>query len=275
MVAESALLGNSRRNAARLCLLCLALLAFLAAGSVEAEAQPRFDAQHVGGPGSHLDAELWQPNGQGPWPAVVVLHGCDGMRDNYRVWAQRLRDWGYAALLIDSFGPRGFRNICSRGGLVPPSERLKDAYRGADYLRGLSDIRPDRIGVIGFSHGGWTVLNLVLRDKMASAQGRPFAAAVAYYPGCEHPGSPLVSDTLILMGDQDDWTPVANCRRWESEARPDAHWLEMIVYSGARHAFDSDMPLHDYLGHRLGRDDTAAPLAAAETKRFFDQRLKP
>ncbi len=238
-----------------------------------AQTQPVFDADHVGGPNSGRDAELWMPDTTGPVPAIVVLHGCDGMRQHYRDWARLLQSWGYAALLVDSFGPRGQSNVCNHGGLIPPSERSKDASRAADYLRSLPGIRSDRIGVIGFSHGGWTVLNLVLQQKLMAAGGTPFAAAVAYYPGCEHPGSPLITDTLILIGDSDDWTPVENCVHWRDTAQANGHALDMKIYPGARHAFDAAAPMHRYLGHLLGRDDAAATDAEAMTREFFAQRL--
>jgi dienelactone hydrolase len=239
-----------------------------------APAQPVFDAEHIGGPNSRRDGELWMPeNATGPVPSIVVLHGCDGPRQNVHDWARRLQSWGYAALLIDSFGTRGKPNVCNQGGLIPPSERAKDAFAGADYLRHLPGIRPDRVGVIGFSHGGWTVMNLILQNKMVAAKGTPFAAAVAYYPACLEAGSPMTTDTLILIGDADDWTPVENCRRWVKAAQTAGHVLDMKIFPGAHHAFDARFPLRSYYGHMLGYDETAAPLAEAETRKFFDQRL--
>jgi dienelactone hydrolase len=98
---------------------------------------------------------------------------------------------------------------------------------------------------------------------------------VAYYPGCEHPGSPLVTDTLMLIGDADDWTPLENCTRWRESLQTGGHVLEMTIYPGARHAFDAPAPLHKYLGHLLGRDEIAAPRAEAATRSFFAQRLMP
>jgi dienelactone hydrolase len=108
---------------------------------------------------------------------------------------------------------------------------------------------------------------------MAAAGGSPFAAAVAYYPACLEAGSPMTTDTLILIGDADDWTPAENCRRWVTRAQTNGHVLDLKIYPGARHAFDGTLPLRSYFGHMLGRDDIAAPLAEAEVKKFFAQRL--
>ena len=62
----------------------------------------------------------------------------------------------------------------------------------------------------------------MLKAVLAGLVRRPdepaFAAAVAYYPGCDSPASPLETDTLILIGDADDWTPAARCARWRDTA---------------------------------------------------------
>jgi dienelactone hydrolase len=251
-------------------LLAAVLLTLSIAGG--ARAQPVFDAARVGPPGSGKDGELAMPAGQGPRPAVVVLHGCDGVDPHYRDWLQVLSSWGYAALLVDSFRPRGLGNICNRGReLLPPRQRVRDAFAAAEYLRTLPTVRPARMGLIGFSHGGWTTLHAVLTDGAAGKT--PFAAAVAYYPGCERPDSALVTDTLILIGEADDWTPAARCQQWRDGVRTGGRTVQIKVYPGARHGFDSARPLHRYAGHLVGRDPAAARDAEALVRGFFDQRL--
>jgi poly(3-hydroxybutyrate) depolymerase len=57
-------------------------------------------------PDSGLSAELGgPPNGGAPYPAVVVLHGCNGMFGHSAVIADRLSSWGYVTLAVDSLGP--------------------------------------------------------------------------------------------------------------------------------------------------------------------------
>jgi dienelactone hydrolase len=255
----------------------LLFLLVLGACSVTAPATTglSFDAGSVGGPGSNDRAELFVPKGAGPFPAVVVLHGCDGVGPHYSGWAEQLRAWGYVAMLVDSFRPRGIDNVCNHGMDLPPLVQAQDAFAAADYLRGLPNVRADRIGVIGFSHGGWAVLKAVLAGPVRQDHATPFVAAVAFYPGCETPESALATDTLILIGDADDWTPVERCQRWYDEVQRAGHTLQMKVYPGARHAFDGLLMPHFYGGHYLGRDPRAAADALVETKDFFAQRLSP
>ena len=253
--------------------LCLLLILCSCAPSGPPVADLSFRADAIGGPYSNKRAELFVPPGPGPFSAVVVLHGCDGVGPHYRAWAGQLRDWGYAALLVDSFRPRGVSNTCNQGMLVPPLSQAQDAFAAADYLRGLPNIRADRIGVIGFSHGGWAVLKAVLEDTVKQDRATPFVAAVAFYPGCERPGSALATDTLILIGDADDWTPPAACRRWSDEVQRAGHALQMKVYPGALHGFDAQHMPSFYAGHHTGRDPAAAEDALLMTREFLAQHL--
>jgi len=252
-------------------LLLLAVLWLVAAGP----APQTFDASNVGGPASNAPAELYQPAGPGPFPAMVVLHPCNGVGPHARNWARRLVAWGYVAIVVDSFRPRGVTNVCNHGMDIPSSLRAADGLAAADYLRSLPNVRADRIGVIGFSHGGGTVLKAVLTEAVTQHHSRPFAAAVAFYPGCDPPASPLVTDTLILIGDADDWTPVRRCMRWRDLAQTNGHALAMTVYPGVLHSFDSAGPPHMYMGHHVGRDPAAAEDALARARQFLAARLMP
>src|SRR5262249_10273185 len=78
-----------------------------------------YDAKSVGGPNGSAPLQLWLPPGNGPFPAVLVMHGCGGIRDNHRSWAGRLVGWGYAAVIVDSFGPRNQRRVCESVDSIP------------------------------------------------------------------------------------------------------------------------------------------------------------
>jgi dienelactone hydrolase len=257
-------------------LVSLAALGPMSAARAESSPSPSalaaLAASDVGAPGSGARAELFTPQGTGPFPAVVVLHGCDGVGPHYRHWARQLQSWGYVALLVDSFRPRGVDNVCNRGRLVPPETQADDAYEAADYLRTRADVVPSALGVIGFSHGGWAVLKAVLAG--GENGHRPFAAAVAYYPGCETPASPLVTDTLILIGADDGWTPPDRCERWWRTVDKNGHTADLVVYPNSTHGFDTTIRLHDYMGHRVGGNPAAGADAQALTRRFFDERLR-
>jgi dienelactone hydrolase len=229
----------------------------------------------VGEPGMRQVGALILPNGQPPFPAVVVLHGCNGVSPNTRTWARRLASWGYAALILDSFTSRNINNVCGHGLDLSGRERGKDALAAAAYLRTRADIDPNHIGLLGYSHGGWSAL-AAARDRLVAESGtKPFAAIVAYYPSCP-PGAPkLASDVQILAGDADDWAPVKRCTDLLARYPEGApHRPRLKIYPGALHSFDADRPERLYFGHKLGYDAKAAADSFDVTKKFLDSHLR-
>jgi dienelactone hydrolase len=245
-----------------------------------------YDAKSVGGPNSSAPLQLWLPPGPGPFPAVLVMHGCGGITDGHRGWAGRLVGWGYAAVIVDSFRPRNVNEVCFNTMSNPrPILRAQDAFNAAIYLRTLSIIQPDHIGVIGFSHGGSTALYAALASGVPTDRGgRPFQAVVAYYPGCLRKvrgepekilGEPA-SDVLILIGTDDDWTPAPDCLKYVELQSGFPHAPTIKVYPGAVHAFDLAFHLYyDQQGHMIGAHPEARADSYVMTKAFFDARLKP
>jgi len=236
-----------------------------------------YDAKSVGKPNSGAPLELWLPPGTGPFPAVVVMHSCNGVDSNHRGWAKRVTEWGYAAALIDSFHPRNVNKTCYNLRADPkPVLRAQDAFNAAIYLRTLSIIKPDHIGLLGFSHGGGTAMIAALASSVPTDRGgRPFQALVAFYPLCRDkvPGE-LASDLLILIGNNDNWAPASDCLKYLEGQSGFPRVPTIKVYPGALHAFDSPFSPTFYLDRLTGRNDEAATDSYAVTKAYFDARLK-
>jgi len=122
---------------------------------------------------------LAKPDGAGPFPAVVVLHGCSGFTSRYSVMADRLKSWGYVALAIDSLGPRGRGKACVSGGR---GDQPLDAYAGLDFLAAQPFVDADRIGLLGYPMGGGSALMAAERGLIEQLFPKKFRAVVAYYP---------------------------------------------------------------------------------------------
>ena len=140
------------------------------------------------------------PKGDGPFPAIVLLHHCGGLGRWSEVWTAWLVDWGYVVLNVDSFGPRG-QGSCHMPPRPPgPFIRALDAHGGKTYLTSLPFVDPERIAVMGGSHGAATTMQAVHQPTTAKIAAAPFRAAVALYPWCDplvKPDTPL----LILIGE--------------------------------------------------------------------------
>src|SRR5215813_3081446 len=64
-------------------------------------------------PGDRLRGFLAKPGGNGPFAAVVALHGCSGLHEaGVQSASERLVSWGYVALLVDSYTTRSIDHTC-------------------------------------------------------------------------------------------------------------------------------------------------------------------
>ncbi len=214
-------------------------------------------------PPVEIVGELYRPEGDGPFPAVILLHGSEGMaprvirsHSTLVTWAEWLQEQGYAAFIVDSFSSR---NLEWRGyGIttVHSPERAFDILGAVRYLKGLPFIQPEKMAVIGWSHGGGAVLGA--RNRQRRHPDLRLPAMVAFYPPCRDVAwlagaSPL----LILMGQEDTLTPADDCRALVDEAKERGP-IELIVYPETHHAFDNErLPvLGVNLGQGIGQGET-------------------
>ncbi len=303
--------AHAAANALRACALASALTGSLAgcaavrptpAGPPEAavhEQAVRIPAQDLG-----LTGVLFSP-ASSPLlperrPAIVLMHGCGGMVDSrgelvarHRDWAERFARWGFVALTLDSFSPRGIRAICElkERPIHPWKERTADAYAALRYLAARADVDPGAIFVLGWSHGGSTVTGVVRPQATGREPSGPqFKAAVAFYPGCERPlGSKSYRTTmplLILHGEADDWTPAAPCVELGQKLQAAGQPVKTITYAGAHHGFDQPVAGIRFLpkvynprmpgeqGAHVGQHPQARLEAIDEVRRFVTPLLR-
>lgn len=218
-------------------------------------------------------------------PTVLVMHGCDGATQPYRDWAKMLNDWGFNAVVVDSFSKRSVKSICS----FEESKRLNDKV--SPYIRTLDQFKvakwvsnqswhSGKIGAIGFSHGGCTALmiakfspgNLLEEGGVEEADLRLISAVVAYYPGCQLTSPPYEPTMPLMMhlAMKDDWTPPEHCS---------PHMLyhknfTVLKYPDAGHAFDMDLPRRVVAGYTVYYDREADLKSRAATKEFFEKYIK-
>jgi dienelactone hydrolase len=250
-----------------------------------------------------------KPPGAGPFPAVILLHGCEGYQPG--LWhtttmANVLHHDGYATLIIDSYTPRGYTTCDS----VSAVERVLDVYAAAAMLAGRAEIQRDKIAVLGFAQGGGTAIitaavsapagpgPVMLKDieeeqgaaylakwqaqfKDAAAnfaaRGGKIVAYVALYPSYCHVAQHenFAAPLLILIGEWDNQLSGEACEQLAAVPRPGAPEVRFKLYPGASRGFDVT------LGHRSSEysrfspaDRDAANDAPLEIGNFLHQYLK-
>lgn len=211
------------------------------------------DPAVIPGAGIDLNARLYRPSGDGPFPAIVMLHGCGGLWDrqgknpiaNYRFWAEHFQKLGYVAVLVDSFGSRGQHEICTQKDrtISVSEDRPRDAYAALRWLAARKDVDAARIHVMGWSNGAMAVLQSLRPNAPGRSAGGPqFRSGVAFYPGCfalAKGGYKPLAPLLIEAGAADDWTPARHCEALVRGADKAGAPIEIDVYEGANHGFDS------------------------------------
>jgi dienelactone hydrolase len=268
-------------------LFTLVVLTLFAACLPAAAAQPAVPRQvEITSGNVALRAELFKPDGEGPFPTVIALHGCGGLGSHsepvqlrYRDWAEQLVKDGSAVLLPDSYGSRGFGPQCriTERRLTARRERVSDILAARQWLVQQSWTRHDRISLIGWGNGASALLWAV-RPQLTPRSAEPdFRSAIAFYPDCTVSaglGWSARIPTLLLIGAKDDVTSPPACRQMVDGARGRSALTRIVVYPGAYHDFDrANLPLQVNAASSDGAAPERGHLGADPEARADAQKL--
>jgi dienelactone hydrolase len=183
-------------------------------------------------------ATVLRPDGPGPHPVSLQLHGCAGPRPFERLYAEAAVEAGVAVVMIDSVGPRGLGRfaasalVCS-GAVLRGGERSADLYAIHDWARRQSWADPERIFAAGWSHGGWTIM-----DALASGADAPRLSGLSDLSAEPLAGLKGVAVVYPYAG-----PPALTLSRGWNGLRPPIHALvcgkdKVVGYKGPMRALD-------------------------------------
>ncbi|RAH98986.1 dienelactone hydrolase [Acuticoccus sediminis] len=203
-----------------------------------------------------------KPDGAGPFPTALLYHGCDGAKDNMERWSRALVEHGWAAVVVDSNTPRHYtdfatwRLVCA-GQLLPGPERAGDILVSMADAMELPFVDADRMALIGMSHGGWSIMELMTldlgRERPTNLTRLPEPGAsildgvkanILVYPWCGlanqarfdtwRNGAPV----LFILATADIIAPMIECQFVADSLKAAGHPVETVVFQGATHGFD-------------------------------------
>jgi dienelactone hydrolase len=249
----------------------LAAIAFLTLSAVvyAADAAPLLSPHEVDIPlaSATLHAQLYKPDGEGPFPVVIALHGCGGLAGHsepvlprYRDWAEQLVKQGNAVLLPDSYGSRELGPQCrvKERRVLARRERVADILASRQWLVQQPWAARDRISLLGWANGASALLWAV-RPQLSHNVEPDFRSAIAFYPDCRISaglGWSARVPTLLLIGAKDDVSSPPACRQMVDGARGRSALARIVVYPDAYHDFDQpNFPVHAV----SGTSDAAVP----------------
>lgn len=204
-----------------------------------------------------------KPDGPGPFPTALLFSGCDGVADNMTRWSDALVAAGWATMIVDSHTPRDlddyevWRLVCA-GQVMPGAERAGDVMVSMADAMALPFVDANRLAVIGMSHGGWSIMELLaLTDRgrlpfnltaaPPSLAGNPLSGIVAeilVYPWCglanrgRRYGWTHDAPVVFLLAEDDLIAPAYECQITARTLRDMGRTVTVETFSGVTHGFD-------------------------------------
>ena len=214
---------------------------------------------------------LMKPEGDGPFPAVIMVSGCSGFnakfaKGHYDRVQNQLVDLGFVTLRVNYLAAR---NATSCWPDVPTNYVADDICIAADYLGKQSFVKKGAINVIGWSWGGASAFRALRRT--GSREPAQVDAVVAYYPHCNAARKwDSEVPVLVLGGAIDNVSPFSSCEMLFSRVAK-RNKLTLRVYDDAHHCFDmSELPAEmEYQFGTLGYNEVAAKSAWIEVTNFL------
>ena len=229
----------------------------------------RIKAQYVaypspGGTSGQMRGYLVRPAGQGPFPAVLVIHENRGLNPYIEDVARRVAVEGFLALAPDGLFPVGGypgnddEGRTLQAGLDQAKLRT-DMLNGARFVKAHA-LSTGKLGVTGFCWGGGTT------NFLATALGADMQAGVPYYgAAAETTAVPKIVAALLIQYAENDERINAMWPAFETALKAAGVQHEAHIYPGTQHGFhNNSTPRYD---------ERAATLSWQRTIAFFKQRL--
>lgn len=248
------------------------VVGFLVSVSASANAQPQpfFKARiaeyqdlvfpvasrSLGAP-SPMGNDVFRPAGNGPFPAVVLVHTCGGIEPHMYERAAELVNAGYMVLVLDSYTVRKHFTFCTAAGVGAP-RLYKDAYDAMTHLQRMPEVDPEKIYLVGMSLGSFAAANASSPEVAAWLDSKTrFRASVGWYGSCSFnvgsffpPWELLRRDAdrpvLLLLAERDSETPIKSCFPLMEEMKAQGKPVAWHVYPTATHAWDKENPRRGY-----------------------------
>ena len=225
---------------------------------------PRLDVQ-IPAPDGHSRGTLHVPDGDGPWPGVLVFPDAGGVRETFGRMGDRLAGLGYVVLIPDIYyragewapfdvatlftDPRERARMSGLARALSNDAIVADARAYADFLLAWPEVSGSAIGTTGYCLGGR--LSLIA----AGGLGRAIAAAASFHGGrlavADDPSSPHLSADRIaaavyVAGAIEDGSFTAEQAGMLDRALTDAGVEHVVEFYPARHGFAvPDNPTYD------------------------------
>ena len=219
------------------------------------------------------------PDDDRPRPAVILFHGCGGLRGHLPKYAAAAKAAGWRAVIVDSYAPRGWSSqfamatVCT-GLLLQGWQRAGDVLAALYGVSLRADVDPSKVVLAGWSHGGWGIMEAMSSERtagllgLADPGGVPLDGVIGTWLAYPYVGVGALNrmrpwrhcpKTVAVISRTDHLTTVRNAERVHDMVRNCGAEVETWIAEGS-HAFDEPMAAGPMRYH---------PDLAAEAERRF------
>jgi carboxymethylenebutenolidase len=191
------------------------------------------------GNGDSVDGFLARPDGDGPFPGVIVVQEWWGLNDNIKDIAKRFADEGFAALAPDLYHGKvtAEPNEAQKAMMALDQNRAaKELAKGADWLASQPYLQGKGIGATGFCMGGGLAMTLACDSSHIKAAA-PFYGA---NPTPVDKVASLQGPVFAVYAENDSWVNDSVRQELETALQQHGKQFETKTYPGTHHGFFND-----------------------------------
>ena len=237
----------------------------------------------VSTPDGTCPVRLFTPEGEGPWPGVVMYPDAGGVRDTFDEMAAKLADFGYAVLLPDVYyrmgdwepidmktafsDPEQRKRLMSMIGSITPDTMATDAAAFFDYLAARPEVSGDRFGLTGYCMGGRTAVVVAgrLPDRVAAAASFHGGGLVTDSEDSPHLLADQIQGVVYVAGAENDGSFTADHAEQLEKA---------LTAAGVDHKIETYPAAHGYaVPDNASYDAAAADRHWTAMREFFGANL--
>ena len=235
--------------------------------------------------GEPVPTLLFEPDGDGPFAGLVLMHGAPGTKENFKDWGVYYARYGFVAIAIDAPQFRSDHNIghvsmaliwprFEEKDLEEQSQLILDLQRAVDLLLTRENVDPERLAYIGGSYGGAMgglfsgvekrLKAYVLKvgdggiiEHLSQPDEQGYPKTLPRWVNILWPIEPLhyvglaaPAELLFLNGVTDSYVPASDALRYQqagSEPKT-VVWYNEGHFLPARHYYDLLIWLHQRVG---------------------------
>jgi carboxymethylenebutenolidase len=244
----------------------LFLLALLSGAFIVRAGAPKTETVQFKSGNDTVSGFLALPDAPGAHAAIIVIHEWWGLNDWVKEQTEKFAELGYVALAVDLYRGKvatdqNQAHELMRG--LPQDRGIKDLQAAITYLGTRKDVKPDRIGSVGWCMGGGFSIQLAVHDPRLRACVINYGAL----PTDPNDLQQIVAAVLGNFGADDHGITVADVEAFKKAMTKAQRAFEVKIYPGAGHGFENP-------NNKEGYRPEAAADAWSRTTTFFKSTLK-